>query len=101
MSASEEGKKRPGFQKDELTPAEVPSKASCPKVRQQRTVMLKNTAEDGAKFLQYGPAFMTAEWRKEYDRRNTIESRNAMLKKARTRALATSRRAICAGGRHR
>ncbi|SDS32169.1 hypothetical protein [Corynebacterium timonense] len=53
---------------------------SFPKVCQQRTVTLKNTAEDGAKFLQHGPAFMTAEWRKEYGRRNTIESRNAMLK---------------------
>lgn len=77
---AEEGKKKAGFQKDELTAAEVPSKASCPKVCQQRTVTLKNTAEDGAKFLQHGPAFMTAEWRKEYGRRNTIESRNAMLK---------------------
>ena len=77
---AEEGKKKAGFQKDELTDFEVPSKASCPKVCQQRTVTLKNTAEDGAKFLQHGPAFMTAEWRKEYGRRNTIESRNAMLK---------------------
>lgn len=30
------------------------SKVSCPKVCQQRIVTLKNTAEDGAKFLQHG-----------------------------------------------
>lgn len=73
------GRKREGFQKDELAPTEVPSKTACLKVCQQRTVTLKNNAEDGAKFLQHGPAFITAHWRKEYGRRNTIESRNAML----------------------
>lgn len=41
---------------------------------------IKNSVEDGAKFLQHGPAFMSAGWRKEYGRRNTIESRNSLLK---------------------
>ena len=51
---AEEGKKKAGFQKDALTDSEVPSKAACPKVCQQRTVTLKNTAEDGAKFSSMG-----------------------------------------------
>ncbi|WKK61324.1 hypothetical protein QYQ98_09990 [Corynebacterium sp. P3-F1] len=77
---SEEGKKAKGFQKEALSEDEVPSPGSCPKVCRQRTVTIKNSVEDGAKFLQHGPAFMSADWRKEYGRRNTIESRNSLLK---------------------
>ena len=78
---SEEGKKAKGFQKEALSEDEVPNPGSCRKVCRQRTVTIKNTVEDGAKFLQHGPAFTSAGWRKEYGRRNTIESRNSMLKR--------------------
>ncbi|MCT1683818.1 hypothetical protein M3A74_03180 [Corynebacterium appendicis] len=44
---------------------------------------IKNSVEDGALWLQQGPAYGTAEWQEVYDQRNTIESRNDKLKNAR------------------
>ena len=53
------------------------------------------------KFLQHGPAFLTAGWRNENGRRNIIESRNTMLKMAFTKVPVTMLRALGAVGRQK
>ncbi len=66
-----------------LSVKEVPSKERAPKVCRQASITINNTAADGAKFRQDGPAYKTPEWEEVYGQRNTIESRNDKLKNAR------------------
>ena len=66
-----------------LAVKEVPSKEHAPKVCRQTSVTINNTAADGAKLRQDGPAYKTPEWEEVYGQRNTIESRNDKLKNAR------------------
>lgn len=44
---------------------------------------IKNSVDDGARWLQQGPAYGTPEWQSMYGQRNMIESRNDKLKNAR------------------
>lgn len=44
---------------------------------------IKNSVEDGARWLQQGPAYGTPEWQSVYGQHNMIESRNDKLKNSR------------------
>ncbi|OAA16974.1 hypothetical protein CAFEA_05230 [Corynebacterium afermentans subsp. afermentans] len=44
---------------------------------------IKNSIEDGARWLQQGPAYGTPEWQEVYGQRNMIKSRNDKLKNSR------------------
>lgn len=57
--------------------------AAPPTICRQASVTIKNSVEDGARWLQQGPAYGTPEWQYVYGQRNMIESRNDKLKNAR------------------
>lgn len=57
--------------------------AAPPAICRQASVTIKNSVEDGARWLQQGPAYGTPEWQDVYGQRNMIESRNDKLKNAR------------------
>lgn len=54
-----------------------------PAICRQASVTIKNSVEDGARWLQQGPAYGTPEWQAVYGQRNMIESRNDKLKNSR------------------
>lgn len=66
-----------------LAVKEVPSKEQAPKVCRQTSVTINNTAADGAKLSQDGPAYKNPEWEEVYGQRNSIESRDDKLTNAR------------------
>lgn len=71
-------------QRLELTVKDVSGlSAAPPAICRQASVTIKNSVEDGARWLQQGPAYGTPEWQAVYGQRNTIESRNDKLKNAR------------------
>ena len=55
----------------------------CGAVCSQASITVQNTSEDGAKYLNQGAPYGTKEWREQYHRRNTIESRNDRVKSSR------------------
>ena len=79
------GDERPtAKQRLELTVKDVSGfSAAPPAICRQASVTNKNSVEDGARWLQQGPAYGTAEWQEVYGQRNMIESRNDKLKNAR------------------
>lgn len=71
-------------QRIELTISDVSGfSAAPPAICRQASVTIKNSVEDGARWLQQGPAYGTPEWQDVYGQRNMIESRNDKLKNAR------------------
>ncbi|MDL0403215.1 hypothetical protein QQO25_09615 [Corynebacterium lehmanniae] len=71
-------------QRLELTVKDVSGfSAAPPAICRQASVTIKNSVEDGARWLQQGPAYGTREWQSMYGQRNMIESRNDKLKNAR------------------
>ena len=71
-------------QRLELTVKDVSGfSAAPPAICRQASVTIKNSVEDGARWLQQGPAYGTVEWQEVYGQRNMIESRNDKLKNAR------------------
>ena len=71
-------------QRLELTISDVSGfSAAPPAICRQASVTIKNSVEDGARWLQQGPAYGTPEWQSVYGQRNMIESRNDKLKNSR------------------
>lgn len=71
-------------QRIELTVKDVSGFAAAPPaICRQASVTIKNSVEDGARWLQQGPAYGTPEWQSVYGQRNMIESRNDKLKNSR------------------
>lgn len=68
-------------QRLELTISDVSGlSAAPPAICRQASVTIKNSVEDGARWLQQGPAYGTSEWQAVYRQRKMIESRNDKLK---------------------